>query len=127
MIIDSKDIYKTHNLSYYCWAEIKDGKIVELGDETGRDGGVLWSKTFESEGRLQGCLISLGRDFGMKFYEKVYSEAYEDALKLLPPVVTSVKIKNDGVTDALEKVKLARINLRLAEKKLNKAITKKLT
>lgn len=85
--ISSIDIYEHHNLSYFCSADIVDGKIVSLYEETGREGGGLWSQKFGSNGSLRECLDTLAKDFGDLFYKRVYEAAYAELLDPVSKVV----------------------------------------
>ena len=79
---------KKSNYSYCCWGTISAGHVLSLSDETGRDGGELWSKKNGSlNGTLQQVLASLARNWP-NFYSKVTEKAYRDKI---PPLSTVQK------------------------------------
>ncbi len=126
-VISSIDLYSNHSLSYYCWAEVIDGKITELGDETGRDGGVIWSKIADEElnGNLQHCLTDLGNHYGMEFYKKVYSEANRDTPRLLTPQAAQMEIEKADLKYVSEEIKNAEARLVRSKKKLDRILERR--
>ena len=83
MEISSMDTDKNSNGSYYAWVKIKDGYILEVYEETGRDGGEIWSNKYPKQnGGLKECLKSQARNWP-NFYTKVVSKAYKEKLDSL--------------------------------------------
>jgi len=116
--IDSKEFYKNHNNNYYCSAITIDGKVVSLYSEYGREGGEIWAPSNSCNGDLQRCLIRLGEDFGMKFYDAVHKAAYMD--KLLSTNQARLKIKQRDIKFAKEKVIKAKKAYTKAVNELNR-------
>jgi len=83
MEISSIDTDKNSNNNYYAWVKIKDGYILEVYEETGREGGTIWSNKYPKQnGGLKECLRSQARDWP-NFYAKVVSKAYKEKLPSL--------------------------------------------
>ena len=70
---------------YYGWVYIKNGRIDSIHDETGRDGGELWSrKRGSNNGSLKEVMASIGRNWP-NLYSKVRRLCPKDKL---PPITT---------------------------------------
>ena len=82
MEISSRDYYKEHGPSYSCSAEVKEGKVLFLYMETGREGGQIWMAKYPNgaNGNLQECLTSLGNRYGWLFYDAVIRAADKESL-----------------------------------------------
>ena len=113
MEISSMDTDKNSNGSYYAWAKIKDGYILEVYEETGRDGGSIWSNKYPKQnGGLKECLKSQARNWP-NFYTKVVSKAYKEKLDSLRIVqqkhkkydIDRLDIEMDNLTKQLNKKK----------------------
>lgn len=87
IIIDSRNIYKKHDPTWYCQAEIKNGEIISLRPAYGRKS----TKYYYED--LQEGLSELGRDFGMKFYEAIYNAAYKEKIKSPKSAVKEMRDK----------------------------------
>jgi len=119
--ISSIDFYKRHNrFMFCCWAYVKDGKVTSLWEETGREGGQLWTSECPEGGNgdLQKCLSSLGRDFGIKFYAAVHKAAYRE--NLLTPLEASRQINQRFIELAERRLKLAKEVYKNEKAKLEK-------
>jgi hypothetical protein len=105
--------------TYYCWAVIEGGHIVELGDEKGQGGGVLWFRGPDTAEELSKYLEYCAGSFGFDWYRKVRNEAHADNL----PTDVSVKrqIKNRRIRMAEKDVEYAKEQLKEAERALRRA------
>ena len=56
--------------SYYGWVKVKNGKIIQIGEELIREGGVTWEPDFGSNGDLKTCMRSIARKWP-NLYQKV--------------------------------------------------------
>lgn len=49
------------DLNYYGWVRVKNVEIIQIGIESGREGGVTWEPDFNSNGDLETCMKSIAR------------------------------------------------------------------
>lgn len=128
IVISSMSLYPSHNLSYYCWAEIVDKGITELGYEDNQNSGVCWKSDWDDRdinGDLQECLTDLGRDYGMRFYYAVWSRARKSCLKLLTPKAVQIKIEETELRYVSEEIKNAETHLARSKKKLDRILERR--
>ena len=73
------------SMMYYGWVKIKNGRIDSIHDETGRDGGELWSRKRGSlNGSVKQVMAGIGRNWP-NLYKKVRRLCPKDNL---PPITT---------------------------------------
>jgi len=83
---------------YYGRVDIKNGRIDAIHDETGRDGGELWSRERGSlNGSLKQVMASIGRNWP-NLYKKVRQLCPKDKL---PPITT---VQRNATRRALQMV-----------------------
>lgn len=69
------------NGSWYGWADIIAGKVIALGYESPREGGVFWTPTMlHNHKTLQGALNFLAEDWP-ELYARIVKETHNEKLK----------------------------------------------
>lgn len=92
MQIISTSTDKNSDMHYCCWADVKEGRIQSIYDETGREGGRLWSREHNPncDKRLLETLKSLARNWP-NWYAKVREAAHLESIPTLRSVKASQK------------------------------------
>jgi len=82
--------------SDYGYAVIRNGRIIKLGDERGREGGIYWRRNLSKQPleSLKGQATDLIGCWGRKFYSEILSHAYKDSKSLPSPDIAMVRFKN---------------------------------
>ena len=82
--------------SDYGYAVIKNGRIIKLGDERGREGGIYWRRNLSKQPleSLKGQATDLVGCWGRKFYSEILSHAYKDSKSLPSPDIAMTRFKN---------------------------------
>jgi hypothetical protein len=83
----------------HVWAYVENGRLIELGVDRGREGGVAWRRAYLESGKPWGTrehliehLAYYVDDFGIKWYRDVYESATVDSHNGLLP--TPLEIEN---------------------------------
>lgn len=115
MEINSRQFYEHHNASYFCKAIVVDGRVTQLYQELGREGGAFWFRDMPHGPKSpQEGLTMLGRHFGEKFYAAVVEAAHGDTLLTLE-LFRATK-RRDEIAQAAREVESAKKKLGEAER-----------
>ena len=101
--------------SDYGYAVIRNGRIIKLGDERGREGGIYWRRNLSKQPleSLKKEATDLVGCWGRKFYSEILSHAYNDSKSLPSPDVATMRFKN-------QLIKLKRTEIRMKEKAIRR-------
>jgi predicted Ser/Thr protein kinase len=91
----------------YGWVVIKNGRISEIGQDLGREGGVYWRRTDPHRDSLTSEAQILAGKWGKNFYVEVLTHAYKDAKNLPSPNVADKRYR-----DRIVKLKETQIKMR---------------
>jgi hypothetical protein len=108
--------------SYYGSITIKNGKIVKIFHELGREGGDVWYPGFNENGSKKQCMKSIGRDWP-KLYNAVRKMCPKENLPSLNKIrsadlKTELKSKTKELIQAESRVKLLNKEVKRLQKKL---------
>ena len=121
MRIISTDTDKNSDPNYCAWANVAVGHVLSISDETGREGGELWSKGCkypEAGGGMPAIMKQLARNWP-NFYKKVRKEAFRDNLPTLEFVqkghrlydLSRIDVQIDSLEDEINGLKKKRRKL----------------
>lgn len=98
--------------SYYAWVNYENGRIKEIHEDLGREGGLLWSAKFNANGRLLDCMKDIAEN-----WPKLYSAVRKACPKENLPTLSTIQEENlQRDLDRLQK-KIAYEEKRLRELK----------
>jgi len=111
--IDSMSTDPTNSNSSHCaWIIIENDELVEVGDELGREGGILWAKSFpnRSNSTLKSALRSIARDWPNLF----------EIAKRHSPIEITDTVAGIKRTDLLYKRRCLKYDIDILVKQLNR-------
>lgn len=120
--VSSKTDPKKSHYDYYGWVETKGGRIVEIGHELGREGGVLWSPKFNNNGNKKSCMASIGRTWP-NLYTKVRNACPKEGLPTISVVQRKAKQRQMEILEERVRRQQKELNSTRAElEKLKKSL-----
>ena len=77
---------KNSSTQNYGWITIKDNKITQIGVESFREGGIMWTPNFTDNGNLKECMKNIARSWP-NLYKKACKYCQMDKL----PTIRKIK------------------------------------
>lgn len=104
----------------YGWVVIKNGRIAEIGQDCGREGGVYWRRNDPTRDSLTSEAQILAGKWGKDFYVKILTYAYKDAKNLPSPNVADKRYRDRIVKQKETQIRMRERTIRRLRKDIER-------
>lgn len=104
----------------YGWVVVKDGRVVELGQDLGREGGVYWRRRqtpYPLTSLVKEAPMLIGK-WGKDFYVEILLHAHKDAKRLPSPNVVNERYKDRVIKQKETEIRLKEETIRRLRKEI---------